>query len=153
MDWTAVLKGSAEQDARMLAATLDDALNRCYPVKWRKRKTTDKPWITPHILKRIKSRKRTYKKEERSHYWKTKKSITDGLIRDGKKEYYEKFTNLAKQTGDSGLYFKMIGRLSSDGNGGDFDIRKLYEGRTDSEIAEEAADFFTSINSSFEPLQ
>ena len=53
----------AEGKAAALMAKFDSAMNNFYPMMRETVKSTDGPWITPAIKRRIKTRKRTYDKE------------------------------------------------------------------------------------------
>ena len=105
MDWSHVTREpNNNKKAELLVSTLNHLMNESYPMVTRKKKSTDDPWITPFIKSKIKTRKKCYR-------WVHLKKNTDRLIREGKKSYYEKFTELAKKTGDSALYYKVVGRL------------------------------------------
>ena len=82
---------------------MDEAMDKAYPKKTRKIKSTDDPSITPAIKQKIRQRKRAYKKNERSTRWRELKAESRTMIRNSKKEHYERFTKLAREMGDSSL--------------------------------------------------
>ena len=53
----------------------------CYPVITVKKKTTENPWITDKIRKKIKQRKSVFKKQGRSKAWKKLKKLTVKMIK------------------------------------------------------------------------
>ena len=141
---------SAEEKATTLITMINRSMDAFFPQKKIKVKSTDDPWITPEIKKRIKSRKRTYDKEHRSDAWKEKKRETNKLIKDSKREYYDHFINLSKTSNDPALYYKIINRLKTTNNAKkNFEVCDLFAGATESDVAEKVADFFTAISDKF----
>ena len=85
--WHDVLKtGTPDEKATLLANKLDSAMKRSYPVKTKKMKSSDDPWITPAIKSKIRARKKTFAKQFRSTKWKeekketTRMTIEEGLL-------------------------------------------------------------------------
>ena len=65
-------------------AKLDSLFNKAFPVKTRKIKDTDDPWITPEIRTAIRLRKRIFARYGRSEEWHAQKKVTDMLIKTAK---------------------------------------------------------------------
>ena len=104
--WTEVYScADAEGMATALVETIDKKMDELYTYKKVTVKSTDAPWMTKEIKNKIRSRKRTYKKEERSIHWHDKKRETKRLVKEAKKSYYDRFVELAKATNNSGLYY------------------------------------------------
>lgn len=113
-DWNKVTtKPNASLKAAALADALDLMMNTAYPKETKRIRNTDDPWTTHVIRKRIRSRKRTFGREFRSDKWKYKKADTNRMIRESKRDFYTKFTEIAKKTGDSSIYYKMVTRLKT----------------------------------------
>ena len=111
-DWHEILAAQcAHEKAEKLMKTFQDAMDNFFPEKTKKIRDTDDPWITDQIWRRIRTRKKKFKKEERSENSKTLKEETTRLIRESKADYYKKYTELAKETGDPALYYKVVNRL------------------------------------------
>ena len=152
-NWTDVLNAANPDDkASLLARKLDSAMDNAYPVKTRKIRSCDDPWITPEIKARIRSRKRTFGKSFRSSRWREKKRETTTMIRKSKSEYYQKFSKIAAQTGDSSLYFKVVNRLKDRQAPKLFCVTDLFHGKDPEVIAETVADFFAHVGRNFSPL-
>ena len=127
-------------------------MNEAYPTKQKKVRNTDDPWIDDAIRKKIRSRKRTFDRQFRSDKWKEKKYLTNKMISEAKAAFYEKFTKLAKETGDSSLYYKIVARLKDRRAPEAFCVTSLYPKKPEAEVAELVADFFCSISEKFTPI-
>ena len=127
-------------------------MNDCYPEKTTRIKSTDDPWITPAIKRRIRARKRIFQREKRSVYWKNYKKMINKMIKRSKKEYYDLFTNAAKKNNDPALYFKIISRLKDRQAPRPFCVTDLFRNLPIEDGCEEIADFFTKISDKFTPL-
>ena len=110
--WTQVLDTqNANIKAEKLVEEIDRIMNYAYPTKTSKVRSSDDPWITDFIREKIDDRMFVYEREGRSALWKIHKKYTTTLIRNSKRDYYQKFTKKAITTGDSRLYFQVVGRL------------------------------------------
>ena len=77
------------------------------------------------------------------------------MIRDSKRKYYDKQVRIAKEKCDFAIYgttYRMVNRLKSKEAPTQFDIRSIFPGKKDVEIANEAADYFGRISDGFTPL-
>ena len=117
-------------------------MDKAYPTKTITVKNTDDPWIDSEIRKKIKSRKRYFDRNHTSDGWKQRKHATNKMVSNAKKAYYDKFTQLAKETGDSALYYKIVSRLKDKKAPESFFVTSLFPGQADRDIAETVADFF-----------
>ena len=74
--------------AEILDWKLQQWTNECFPVKHIKIRSTDDPWITWKIRKRIEDRKRIYRRlNKRTEEWKEVKKETDRMIKGEKKAF------------------------------------------------------------------
>ena len=89
---------------------------------------------------------RIHKRKKRTDRWKELKRQTTLLIKQSKSEYYRKYT------GDSRLYYKVVGRLKRRESPRNFCVSELFPEQSDNAAAESVADFFSSIGDKFEPL-
>ena len=153
-DWSDMISLQfPSQMAPELNKMTDAAMSRCFPLQKNHVRSTDDPWITRAIRAKIKLRKKIYKKEDRSRNWHRLKKKTDMMIKEAKKAYYSKYTDLAKNNNDPGLYYKVINRLKDRERPPDFDIRSLCaEALEDEIIANKVANYFQDVISGFTPL-
>ena len=122
------------------------------PIKIKKIRNTDDPWITHAIRRKIRARKKVFRKEFRSTRWKQLKAETTRMIKEAKRRYYDNFTEQAKKTGDSSLYFRIVNRLRDRRAPENFCVTDLFPGQPHTAAAEQVADFFCSISDAFEQL-
>ena len=112
--WSALYSlSSAEEATTSFVRMIDQKMDELYPLKKVTIKSTDAPWMTKEIKCRIRSRKRTYKKEDKSDRWRLKKKETARLVKEAKKNYYNRIVKQAKESNDAGLYYKAVARLKS----------------------------------------
>ena len=154
-DWTDFLK---EEDPNLLAEKLEqitsDWMDISFPPKTFKIKTTDDPWITYGIKKMIKARKRRYGRTlKRDARWREIKRETERMIKESKKEFYEATKAKAKETNNIGLYYKAVAQIKDQEKKPPFDVRTLFNGKTDLEIGNEIASFFNAISEGHTPLE
>ena len=138
--------------ARNFVQYIDAKMDEYFPVKRFKSKATDDPWMSPHILQKIKTRMKTYLKEKRSDKWKDQKKQTDRLIKDAKKKYYEEFLEKSKVSNKPSMYYNMVNRLKNISKAEHFEVNSLYPDLPEADVAEKVADFFCKISGNFSPL-
>ena len=145
-EWREVLGAVGPEDkADAYQATLTKAIDDCFPLKTRKKKSTDLPWMTDGIRKQIKDRKELFAREGgiRTDAWKVEKKRTADLIKKSKRGYMDvqKGHILAEDANRN--FFKHVKNFSRLEKPPQFDVRDLreFEGKEDEEIAEELAGF------------
>ena len=141
MDWS-FLKGinCVDRMTETFISTIEEKMDEIYPMIRRTKKSSDPPWMTPQIKKRIRSRKRSYKREDRGPSWRKKKKMTADLVKKAKKDFYNKFVELAKRTNDAGLYYRAVSNLKESEAPKSFSVADLFPNTPIEEIAERTAD-------------
>ena len=146
--------GSNEK-ANAYQNTLTQAMDRFFPCKTTRRKSNDLPWLNKKVLKQISDRKRLFWEEggKRTAAWRKEKKKTDDLIKERKKEYMltQKGHILAEDANRN--FFRHVKCFSRLEKPRQFDVRQLYEGKTDKEISEDLAVYFNKISREFDPLE
>ena len=139
-----------------MADTLNKELqrlyDRCFPLQIEKIKSSDDPWITAGIRRKIRIRKAIFKQQGRSKKCHRLKRITDEIISKEKEKYYKRFKDKAAEKNNPGLYYKMLKSLKSSSAPSVWDVRTLFPGKSDKEIGETVAEFFNKISTEFRPL-
>ena len=64
---------NSDAKAEAYQALITSALDSCFPVVTIKRKSTEDPWITEKMRRKIEKRKAIFKKHGRSKAWKSLK--------------------------------------------------------------------------------
>ena len=130
-----------DQKTEAFVSEIEGKMNELYPFKKITAKSTDPPWMTPLIKRRIKSRKKTYRREERGTRWRVRKKETAKLVREAKKKFYNRYVDLAKKSNDPGLYYRAVHSLKEKEAPKPFSVTDLFQGKSDKEVAELSADF------------
>ena len=131
MDWS-FLEGidCVDEKTESFIGCLEKKMDEIYPLVKRSVKSTDPPWMTPQIKRRIKSRKKSFKKEDRGPNWKRKKKVTVDLVKKVKKDFYNKFVDLAKKINDAGLYYRAVSHLKESEAPKSFSVSDLFPRRS-----------------------
>ena len=146
-NWTSFTsEGSPTQMARSLDSLLQKMITECFPTVKHEIRSSDDPWITPHIRKLINTRKREFKKhKKRTPQWKRLKGVTDEEIKKSKQNYFEHFKEKAAAENNPSLYYKVVNMLRDKEKPEQFDITKLHPEQTDQQTADELTEFFGAI--------
>ena len=90
-DWTEVLsKEGSNGKADAYQKTLTEALERFFPLKTTRRKSTEHPWMNKKVKKMIKDKKDLFWEEGgRTAVWKERKRVVADAVRERKKGYME----------------------------------------------------------------
>ena len=104
-DWNDVYSAeSSDSKAEIYQKMTMSAMTECFPLVTVKRKSTDDPWITEKIRKKIRQRKKIFKKQGRSKAWKKLKKITTKMIKFRREQYMERHKILITSPGASALF-------------------------------------------------
>ena len=140
--------GSAES----FQTIMDQLMSDCFVWRTTTRKQSEDPWIDDYLRKLWKRRRKVYDRDGRSPLWRV-------LTRKASKRYRKrmsKFLELQRKNLTSGQsarkFHKLVKAYSSREKPPDFDIRDIYPGKQNQDIAEELANHFNRISSEFEGL-
>ena len=135
-DWHEVLEATgSDGKADALQDILDAAMDTFFPLKTVRRKSTDPPWITKKIKKRIKRCMRRYVKEGRSELWHAVKRVTDEIIKQGKARYMSPKRDQLTAPDANRSFFRLVKAFNTPEKPPNFDVRSLRPGASDSEVA------------------
>ena len=140
------------ESTRVLHEKIETLNNICFPWKSRKVKSTDKPWITDNIKRKIRRRKRRYKKHDRDLRWEELKRDTEEEVRKGKKEFYDKETDKLMQAGSGAIPYNILHHITDPEAPPQWSINNIDPTKSDEELGEIMADYFTRITDEFEPI-
>ena len=151
--WDAVFSEPTSSDkVRVFQDIVESHLSRHFEMRTTTRRESDPPWINDRVRKLWSKRRKIYDKQGRSAAWKKLKKKSDKLVRKRASNYFErqKASLLAPDAAKS--FHKHVKAYKSREKASCFDIRDLYQGRTDEQVAEDLADHFNSISSEFDGL-
>ena len=140
-DWAPLvqMKGS-NQKADFYEETV--TTEEFFPLVWVRCKMSDCPWINDRIRRLIARRKGIHLRESRSRKWRRLKKVIDELILKRKERYL--LVEDARRN-----FFRNIKAFKSKDRPCPFDVRSLFPGKSDQEVAEELAIFFNRISCEF----
>ena len=127
-------------------------MDKFFPLRKVRKKSTDLPWINRAITKKIKRRMEIYRKEGKSDLWRWMKKSIDEQISGRKKGYMEEKKKQLTADDANRSFFRLVKSFNTPEKAQTFDVRSLRPGATDSQIAEELANYFNRISAEFEPL-
>ena len=154
-DWMEVLDAeSADDKAAAYQGTLTEALDRFFPVRTVRRKSSDPPWMDRGTLEMIEDRRRLYIEEGGgTQAWKEEKKRTKEAVKERKRKYFDRQKDHLLASDANRNFYKYVKNFGEAERPKMFDVRELVgEGKTDEEIAEELAEYFNRISKEFEPL-
>ena len=154
VDWEKEI-GNMECPSQMtdrLHAIVIEATDRHLPLRHRKIRSTDDPWINDEIRRAIRRRKRKYNRQLRSPEWQSLKEATRTMIKESKQEYYNDAVEKLKNAGSSQLPYRLLKDLAVPDRPKPWTVNQIRPGRSEEEIAEELAEYFSRITDGFTPL-
>ena len=152
--WNDVLQAQGSNDkADRYTEEVNTAVDRYFPLIHTRRKSTDFPWINKAIRKRIRKRRAIYRDEGRSaRLWRLKKTIED-MIRRRQDAYHLYQRQFILDPDSSRHFFRNVKSLPYVEKPKQFDVRSLFPGADDAQIAEHLAQYFNGISQEFSPLE
>ena len=130
-------------------------LNRIrFPLKSRRIRSSDKPWITDNIRRKIKRRKREFFSNDhtRTERWHSLKKESHEPIRMSKLKYYSKEAEKMMAPGSNSVPFKSLHHIYDGDAPPKWTINQLTPDMSDLKLAEDLARYFTRISDGFVPL-
>ena len=155
-DWVQTFAETPEDPTALvekLTEVLEKYTEKSFRTMRRTIKTSDAPWMTREVEREIGRRKRMYTKaEDRTREWHDQKRLTRRLVKEAKKNYYEKTVAKLTEDGCHTLPYKAIKMLKTPDKPQRWDPRDMRPGLEDTEIVEEMAAHFNDISKEFMPL-
>ena len=154
VDWTSTCqKPDANQMAVALQHVIDDLTDKHFPVKTVKRKENDLPWLDDTAKKMINKKKAVYKAEGGSDRWQALRDKLDAYLERRQEVYLARQREKMSGPDSAVQFFKNVKAYSTYEKPKDFDVRDLYPGRSDNEVAALVAEYFNRISSEFQSLE
>lgn len=104
-------------------------------------------------MKRASEKKRKYYRDHgKNETWKRIERETDILVKQAKESFLEKAKQTAVKSNNSREFFKAIKSLNTKEPQPRWDVRKLFPGMPDREIADHCAEYFSAISQEYQPV-
>ena len=140
---------SSNDMALALQFVLDDLMEKHFPTKTCKKKDSDLPWFNKTAKKMVKKKQAIYKAEGQSDRWLRQSEKLQKYLDKGQQNFLQNQREKITGPTASKNFFKNVRAFKSADKPKDFNIRDLRPGKTEREVAEEAAAFFNRISDEF----
>ena len=153
-DWETIYSAvGSDNKAQAYQDLMNLAMKECYPIITVKRKSTEDPWITDKIRKKLKKRKVVFKKHGRSQAWKKLKKVTDKMIKYCCEKYYmESHKLITTSSGSSSQIFKHVRSYNTAEKPLIWNLKLIKPDLSAAQLAMELSLYFNWISSEFAPL-
>ena len=152
-DWACVYSElTASGKVEKLQAVLEKLMDSAFETKTTTRREQDPPWINDKVRRLIKKRRKIYDREGRSKPWKNLKKRSDKLIKKRAARYMERQKQILTSHDATRSFYKNVRAYKSKEKPPQFDVRELYQGEADLQVAENLAEHFNAISHEFTGL-
>ena len=140
-----------DKKTEWLHGKIESYMNICFPMKTRKIRSDEDPWITDHIRDRIKIRNDTFRFDGRGRRWKAMKNEVREKIALSRKAYYDREIEKIRNASDKrSLAYTALKNLNCSARPKQWSICHLDNEKEEIQIAEEIADYFNNVNSEYD---
>ena len=154
VDWNDLYRlENSNNMAVHLQVALDGLMDRHFPMKTIKKKDSDLPWFNETARKMTKKKQAIYKSEGKSERWVAISEKVDKYLEKGRTNFLSNQRDKITDPKTNAQFFKNVKAFSGVDKPADFNIKDLRPGKTEQEIANEAASFFKRISDEFLPLE
>ena len=155
IDWVKTYGNDVDNPDAMtnkLTAILESLLNKHFKTVRKTYTEDDAPWISQRCKDMISTRKRYYKKHQRTGAWKLLKKNTAKQVKNEKRAYFEKEVEKLTTFNSHTLPYGAVANLKTHDRPKFWNVRDLDPDATEEELSESLADFFSNISKEFTPL-
>ena len=154
VEWNQIYDLVSPNDmALSLQSVLDDLMDKHFPTKTCKKKDSDLPWFNRTAKKMVKKKNAIYKAEGQSERWQRQANKVERYLGKGQQIFLQNQREKIVGSSASANFFKNVRAFKSVDKPKDFNICDIRPGKSEREVAEEAAAFFNKISAEFEPLE
>lgn len=124
--------------------------DRLFPLRTIRCRSNELPWVTERIRKLSKLKRRVYKRQGKSDFWKRLDAEMEALTTAGKAGFVDR---VSEDGPNSRKYFQAIKALSTKAKPKEWSVMDLFPGLPVPEVGSEITGFFSEISNQFEPLE
>ena len=125
-----------------------DLVDELFPLQSSRRRSNDPPWITEGIRRLSRQKKRIFRRERKSNLYRNVSRRLAVVVAERQKD----FVDAMAKSGNPRQYFRAVKAVGSKVASQDWNLKSLFPEGTEVEAGEKAADFFTAITNTFQPL-
>ena len=139
--------------ALALQRVLDVLMDKHFPTKTCKKRDSDLPWFNKTARRMVKKKNAIYKAKGQSERWQRQADKVERYLEKGQQIFLQNQREKIVRSSASANFFKNIKAFKCVSKPKDFNICDIRPGKSEREVAEEAAAFFNKISAEFEPLE
>ena len=151
-DWAPIHLLDVNDATLFMTNTLDSLYKKNFPLKSFTVKTSDAEWMTKSIRRLSKKKKRLYTRKGKTKCWKELDAKIVAEIKEAKENLLEKVKKKVLDSGNSGSFFKAVKCLRTKEAPVPWDVRKVFPGKTNLQIANECVEYFSAISREYQPI-
>ena len=151
-DWSEILGGEPSEMVAKMDERLLEYMDACFPEKTITRKSSDKPWFTKRLASLVRKKKRWFKRRNKDRGWHNFSKYVAKEIAMAKERFVHKIKDSLIEGGNTGSFFRATRALQTEEVTPEWNIRNLFPGKSDAEVAGEAARYFNAISKEFAPV-
>ena len=136
-----------------LQRTLDNLMDRHFPLKTVKKKESDLPWFNGVARKMVRKKQAIYKSEGHSARWKQVSEKLENYLENGRQCFLKNQRDKLLGPSATKNFFKNLKSFKIADAPKIFNIMDLRPGKSQEEVAAEAVNYFNRISSEFSPLK
>ena len=153
-DWDVIEKTSTtDNKLKNFSDLFKNKIYEVCPTKTVKVSIDDPPWMNIRIKTQMRKRNREFQKHRKSQKWKSLNLQCKQMCKTSKNNYYTNFIEGLKQT-EPRTWMQRMKKLGKGPEGNNKDSFEITDqmGKTDLEITEGIATFFSNISANYEPI-
>ena len=153
VDWSPVMSSvGPDRKAAAFQVVLDSLMDKHFPIKVRRKKASDLPWLNDTAKKKIKKKKAVYKAEGKSERWTALRDALDAYLATRQEVFLQ--NQRTKFTGPEAKknFYKNVKHYRNAEKPKDFSVKDIMPGKPEGVVANEVANYFNKISSEFQPL-
>ena len=153
-DWSNLLAmNGPNAKTDLFHSLIEDLTSRHFPLKTVKQKDNDLPWFDNKARKLTKRKAAIYKSEGASSRWERERDRLESYLEKRRLKYLERQRERFTGPTASANFHRNVRAFGTADRPKNFDVRDLFPGLTDVEVADKVAEYFNAISSEFKPLQ
>ena len=151
-DWANIHGLDVNEAVTYMNGILNDMYIANFPEKTKTIKSTDPRWLSRRAKRATEKKRKYFRKHKKNAHWKRLDAQAKVIVNEEKEAFLERTKKGMLESKNSAAFFKSIKALSTKETTKPWDIRSLFPGESDSEIADKCVEYFSSISREYEPL-
>ena len=152
VDWAPIHVLDVNQAVKYMGEVLELIYRDCFPEKEKTVKSSDPLWFNRRVKRATERKRKYFRKHGKNDHRLRLQEEPDITVNQAKKDLEEKVKKDVAQSKNMCAFFRVVKMLNAKEVQPQWDIRKLFPGMTDVDIANECVDYFSSISREYDPI-